>query len=153
WLDACLSLRLPLSAGAPLKAMPTAEAWLGPLLGGDALPAGKFTREPLEAAWLPSETLAKAGIEYVKGTKGTDVTPPPTPTNVRLQGNTLTWNAAADLESGLAHFLIERDGEVVATVPEKSQNPYGRPVFQNLQYSDTPTQPLVPMQFTDTKAD
>jgi len=35
-------------------------------------------------------------------------------------------------------------------VPGKGKNPFGRPVFQNLQYSDTPTQPLVLMQFTDT---
>jgi hypothetical protein len=38
-------------------------------------------------------------------------------------------------------------------VPETGKNPFGRPVFQNLQYSDTPPQPLVPMEFTDTKAD
>lgn len=30
---------------------------------------------------------------------------------------------------------------------EKPANPYGRPIFQNLQYSDTPTQPLVEMRF------
>jgi len=38
-------------------------------------------------------------------------------------------------------------------VPEQGKNPFGRPIFQNLQYSDTPTQPLVPMQFTDAKAE
>ncbi|MBO0699680.1 MAG: hypothetical protein J2P46_14890 [Zavarzinella sp.] len=37
--------------------------------------------------------------------------------------------------------------------PEQGKNPFGRPVFQNLQYSDTPTQPLVPMQFTDAGAE
>jgi len=29
----------------------------------------------------------------------------------------------------------------------------GRPIFQNLQYSDTPTQPLVPLRFADTKTE
>jgi len=58
----------------------------------------------------------------------------------------------ADLESGLANFLIERDGKILATVPEQRKNPFGRPVFQNLQYSDTPTQPLVPMRYIDSKA-
>ena len=91
-------------------------------------------------------------MEYVKDTKVSDTTAPPAPTGVRLKGNTLTWEAEADLESGLASFIIERDGQVLATVPEQGKNPFGRPVFQNLQYSDTPTQPLVPMQFTDTKA-
>ena len=92
-------------------------------------------------------------MEYVKDTKVTDTTPPPAPTNVRVQGNKLTWEAEADLESGLASFVIERDGQFLATVPEQGKNPFGRPVFQNLQYSDTPTQPLVPMQFTDAKAE
>ena len=31
-------------------------------------------------------------------------------------------------------------------------DPYGRTVFQNLQYSDTPMQPLISMHYTDTTA-
>jgi len=65
------------------------------------------------------------------------------------EGATLTWEAEADVESGLASFVIERGRERDRHVPEKGKNPFGRPVFQNLQYSDTPTQPLVPMTFTD----
>ena len=91
-------------------------------------------------------------MQYVKDTAVTDTTPPPAPTNLRVNGNELGWEAQADLESGLASFIIERDGQFLANVPEHGKNPFGRPVFQNLQYSDTPTQPLVPMQFTDTKA-
>ena len=73
---------------------------------------------------------------------------------MRVQGNELTWEAEADLESGLAGFIIERDGQFLANCPEQARRiPFGRPVFQNLQYSDTPTQPLVPMRFTDTKAE
>jgi hypothetical protein len=153
WLDACLSARLPKTAGDPLVAMPTDKAWLAPVLGGEAVAAAKFTGEPLKAGWLPNELMAKAWTEYVKDTKVTDATPPPAPTNVRVKGNTLTWEADADLESGLASFVIERDGQVLTTLPEAGKNPFGRPIFQNLQYSDTPTQPLVPMQFTDTKAE
>lgn len=153
WLDACLTLRLPMKAGDPLLPMPKDKAWLGPILGGEALPTDKFKGEALKAAWLPNETIAKAWMEYVKDTKVTDASPPPAPTNVRLQGNKLTWEADADLESGLVGFIIERDGTVIANLPEQPRNPFGRPIFQNLQYSDTPTQPLVPMQFTDAKTD
>ncbi len=153
WLDACLGARLPKTAGDPLVAMPTDKAWLAPPTGTEAVPAAKYSGEPLKAAWLPNERMARAWMEYVKDTKVSDTTPPPAPTGVRLKGNTLTWEAEADLESGLAGFTIERDGQVLATVPEQGKNPFGRPVFQNLQYSDTPTQPLVPMRFTDTKAE
>jgi hypothetical protein len=153
WLDSCLSARLPKDASDPLIAMPTDNAWLALPTGTEATPAAKYSRDPLKAAWLPNEAMAKAWMEYVKDTKVSDSTPPPAPTNLRVQGSQLTWQAEADLESGLASFIIERDGQVLATVPEHGKNPFGRPVFQNLQYCDTPTQPLVPMQFTDTKAD
>lgn len=155
WLDACLSLRLPASSGEPLRALPTDGAWLATPTGSEAVSAAKFDGDPLKAAWLPNEAVARGWMQYVKDTAVTDTTPPPAPTNVRLtgQGQEVTWEAEADLESGLASFIIERDGRFLASVPEQGKNPFGRPIFQNLQYSDTPTQPLVPMQFLDTKAE
>ncbi len=91
-------------------------------------------------------------MQYVTDTGVQDPTPPPAPTNLRVNGNELSWEAQADLESGLASFIIERDGQFLARVPEQGKNPFGRPIFQNLQYSDTPTQPLVPLRFTDSEA-
>lgn len=153
WLDACLSARLPKVTGDPLQPMPTDDEWLALVAGFDAVPAEKFDGDPRKAAWLPNETIARAWMQYVKDTEVTDSTPPPAPTNLRVQGNELSWEAEADLESGLAGFIIERDGQFLANVPEQGKNQFGRPIFQNLQYSDTPTQPLVPMQFTDAKAE
>lgn len=153
WLDACLSVRLPKNVSDRLNAMPTDNAWLAPVLGGEALAAARFKGDPLKAGWLPNEAIAKAWMEYVKDTKVTDTTPPSAPTDVKVQGSKVTWEAEADLQSGLAGFIIERDGKVIASLPEKAKNPFGRPIFQNLQYSDTPTQPLVAMQFTDGSAE
>lgn len=151
WLDACLTARLPKKAGDKLADMPAEAAWLAPITGGEAKAAGKWKDEPLKAGWLPDETIAKRWAEYVKDTKVSDDTPPPAPANVTLKGSTLTWEAEADLESGLAGFVIERDGKEIATLPEKGKNPFGRVLFQGLQYSDTPNLPLVPMTFTDPK--
>lgn len=153
WLSACLSARLPKQPGEPLRSMPTTEAWLAPITGTEAVPFAKFVGEPLKAGWLPNEAVARGWMQYVTDTTVADLTPPPSPTNLRVNGNQLTWEATADLESGLARFIIERDGEFLANVPEQGKNPFGRPIFQNLQYSDTPTQPLVPMTYTDTKAE
>lgn len=150
WLNACLELRLPKKAGQALKPMPTDGAWLAPLLGSKAQPAASFSGDPLEAVWLPNKTVARAWMQYVKDSKVADTTPPPTPTALRLEGNILTWQAEADLESGLAHFIIQRDGQEVSKLPGK--NRFGRPIFQNLQYSDTPTQPLAQMQYSDKEA-
>ena len=91
-------------------------------------------------------------MEYVVDTVVHDKTAPPIPTDVVVEGTTIRWRAAADLESGLSHFLIERDEVLVGKWPEKPSNPFGRPLFQNLQYSDTPPQPLTAMVFEDKSA-
>ncbi len=153
WLDACLSARLPNESGAPLNDMPRDRGWLASVTGTVAVPAAAFADDPLKAAWLPNEAVARAWMQYVADTAVADLTPPPAPTQVRVSGNALRWEAEADLESGLARFEIERDGQFLANVPEVGKNPFGRPLFQNLQYSDTPTQPLAAMQFTDTQAE
>ena len=114
--------------------MPTKDAWLAVVTSVEAVPAAKFSGDALQAGWLPNESIARAWMQYVKDTAVADSTPPPAPTHVRLRGNELTWEASAGLESGLAHFVIERDGQVLTNYPTDSKNPYGRVLFQNLQY-------------------
>jgi hypothetical protein len=152
WLDACLSVRLPKVSGERLKDMPIEDGYLAESTGSKAVPAANFAGDPLKAAWLPNASIAQAWMQYVKDTAVADTTSPPAPTNVRVTGNELSWEAEADLESGLASFVVERDGQFLANVPEKDKNPFGRSIFQNLQYSDTPTQPLVSLRFTDLTA-
>lgn len=152
WLDACLSVRLPNVNGEPLGDISTDGAWLAKPTGMEAVPTEKFDGDRRAAAWLLSESIACSWMQYVKDTAVADTTPPPAPTNLRVKGNQLNWQAKADLESGLARFIIKRDGKFLANVPETGKNRFGRPIFQNLQYSDTPTQSLVQMQFIDTNA-
>ncbi|MCX6855247.1 MAG: hypothetical protein NTV80_10105, partial [Verrucomicrobia bacterium] len=153
WLDTCLSARLPKVIGDPLRSMSTDSVWLAPLLGNEATPAAEFSGDKIKSVWLPDEATAKAWMQYVKDSVVTDSTPPSAPVQLQIQGKELTWVALADLESGIAHFIILRDGQQIATVPEKPNNPFGRPIFQGLQYSDTPAYPLVKMTFTDAKAE
>jgi len=148
WLDACLTARLPATAGEPLQPMPTDKAWLAEVAGHKAWPAADATTEREQLAWLPNERIATAWTHYVRDTAIPDDTPPPSPTDLRIEGNQLRWSCQADPESGLAFFKIEQDGKSIAQVPEQPQNRYGRPLFQNLLYSDTPTQPLATMSFT-----
>lgn len=157
WLDACLTARLPDHVGDPLSAMSADLAMVGSVdldtaKFGSPVPANEYQGSKEASHWLPNAAVAQAWSQYVIDTAVADTTPPPAPTNLRVTGNQLTWEAEADLESGLGHFIIERDGEVLATVPTQPQNRFGRPLFQGLQYSDTPTQPLVGMEFTDTGA-
>jgi hypothetical protein len=152
WLDACLTARLPDQPGDALKEMSTDGTWLAPFLATGAVPAAEFAGDPSQAGWLPNEAMAKKWMAYVKDTAVPDTTPPPAPTKLEVRGTNLTWNAEADPESGIARFLIFRDGREIGSVPDPAKNPFGRPIFQGLQYSDTPVQPLVNMAFTDNSA-
>ncbi|NNJ24939.1 hypothetical protein [Alienimonas chondri] len=147
WFDACLSARLPEESGAPLRPMPLDRVWLAEVRGAVASPAGDYEGNPLAANWLPNEAIARAWMTYTADASVADSTPPPAPTNVRIEENVLRWDADADLQSGVAYFVIERDGEAVAQIPEAPKNPFGRPLFQGLQYSDTPLQPLRRMEY------
>lgn len=152
WFDACLSARLPEKQEDPLKVISGQTAWLAPLpVAGEELvppvPATEFTGERSRSIWLPNRAIAIAWTQYMTDTAVIDTSPPPAPTRVELKGNELTWEAEADLESGISHFIIEFQGNAIAKVPEKPSNPFGRPLFQGLQYSDTPQAPLTPMRY------
>jgi hypothetical protein len=154
WFDHCLTQRLPTGEESDvLNPMPSGDTWLATISFEDAsaptvTPLADFAGPLEESIWLPNESIAKAWEQYVKDTLIEDRTPPPAPTNIMLDGNELSWSAVADLESGISHFIIERKGMPIARVPEKSKNPYGRPIYQGLQYSDTPTFPLIEMRYT-----
>jgi len=158
WLDACLTARLSGHKGKPLKEMPEKGVWLATFNSANpgastAVPAKKFTGDVKTSVWLPNALVANAWTLYLKDTVVPDSTPPPPPSHLRIADGELVWEAEADLESGLASFIIERDGEVLTTVPEKPKNPFGRPLFQNLSYSDTPTPPLSQVRFRDPSAE
>lgn len=153
WLDACLSARLPADANQALQPMPADEVWLAPLMGNQAVAVSEYHGNQSLAVWLPNASIAKAWMQYVDDTHVTDATRPPQATNVIVADGVLTWDCEADLESGIGHFIILRDGKQIATVPSKPNHRFGRPIFQGLQYSDTPLQPLIEMKFTDPSPD
>jgi pimeloyl-ACP methyl ester carboxylesterase len=154
YFDACLAMRLPAAAGGALRPVDRSGAWLAEPLGDVAVPAVAFTGKREEALWLPNEAVAKAWMEYVKTGATSDVTPPPSPRGLKVatkpDGSVeLTWEAAADFESGLRGFVVQRNGQDYAQVPEKPVGKFGRPLFQSMSYHDTPEKPLPEMRFVD----
>jgi len=159
FLDACLAMRLPDkgSKNQTLKPMDTGKVWLAPLFGDEAKLAADFKGNPAEAVWLPNEAVAKAWMEYVKTGATSDTTPPPAPFDVHVsakgeQGTEIVWSAEADFESGIACFIVLRDGRELAKVPDKPVGKFGRALFQSMTYHDTPSQPLAQMRYVDTSA-
>ena len=151
WFDACLAARLPTEPGQPLRPMPTDEAWLADLREPIAKPEIEFEGDPLDAGWLPNAEVAAAWQQYVTDADVPDTTPPPSPTDVRVIDGEIAWTADADLQSGVRQFVILKDNERIGLVPEKPRNRFGRPLFQDLLYSDTPAQPLAEMTFADPR--
>ena len=155
WFDVCLTARLPDTAGsATLKPMPTDSAWLAPLLGQRAQPASKFRGDPKTAVWLPDVRIAKAWCDFVNNGNVSDSTPPPPPNHVRISSTgEITWNAEADLESGIAEFVIDRDGKQLARLPDQHTGYFvGRPTFQQIGYGDEPKWPFLKMRYSDAEA-
>jgi len=120
-------------------------------------PASEFKGDVNGAVWLPNEAVAKAWMEYVKTGATSDSTPPPAPFDVRVSakgepGTEIVWSAEADFESGIGGFIVLRDGQELAKVPEKPVGKFGRALFQSMTYHDTPSQPLSQMRYVDTSA-
>src|ERR1051326_6322076 len=67
-------------------------------------------------------------------------------------GTEITWDAEADFESGIQQFIVLRDGQALANVPDQPIGKFGRPLFQSMTYHDTPSQPMPEMRYLDASA-
>jgi len=159
YLDACMAQRLPEkgSLDQTLKPMNAGLAWLALMFGNAAAPAAEYRGDLKESVWLPNQAVARAWGEYVKTGAVGDTTPPRPAFHVNAsyrgeQGAEITWNADADFESGIRGFLLLRDGEELAKVPQDPVGRFGRPLFQSMTYHDTPAQPISEMRYLDKSA-
>lgn len=175
FLDICMEQRLPEKAGTAAVRPMTG----GLVISGDEIWAEYSQMEELretpetasllvgeklkpylaEGYWLPTPDFAALRRQYEKDCSFTDTTPPPAPFDVKTVWTDgadssekqveITWNAYADLESGLSAFVVERDGKEIAVL---TGNPHSvaTPLYQGLLYSDTPHVPSVEKKFTET---
>jgi hypothetical protein len=144
YLDACMRLRLPVGGeGAMRPAGKGVMRWSGAV--GDSV-------------WLPDEGVAREWAEYVRYGVVSDSTPPPAPHDVQVkdlgkEGVEISWQAEADLESGVGHFVVLRDGQELGNCP--AVNLVRFQVLPNFQagwinsYNDAPANPVPEMRFID----
>jgi pimeloyl-ACP methyl ester carboxylesterase len=162
FFDACLQMRLT-EWSKILRPVDLSSAWLATPFGDTAVPAAEFKGDPNKAAWLPNEATAKIWMEYVRTGTVSDAGAPPAPVNVRVHnvqskpdanhGNEITWEAEADIVSGLGGFIVLRDGHGIAKLPtQPPEVVYGRLLFQGLSYHDTPVAPIPQMRHVDMSA-
>lgn len=158
WFEACLKARLSGAKDANENLLTTIDQKQGFLVGDDKRPvlASRFAGDASKAGWIPNEAVAKAFVDYeISGTVA-DLSAPAAPTDLKAQSVNgeieLTWNATADPESGLRGFVIVRDGQRIAQIPENPVARFGRPLFQGLSYHDTPEASLPAMRYVDKNA-
>ncbi|MGI9474677.1 MAG: GDSL-type esterase/lipase family protein [Rubripirellula sp.] len=154
FFDACLQLRLPTgrSPAQALRAIDFTKSRFGDA-DGNVVAAAERSEASETLSWLPNAEFARAWSSFVRTGNVVDETPPSPPMDVQaVRGPdevTLRWSAEADFESGIGSFRIERNGNSIAVLPAEPTSRFGRPIFQVMTYSGTPSQPLAEMCFKD----
>lgn len=125
--ESVLAQRLPLDGSEKLRDMNTAKSWLGDTSSINTMvyKASTFQGDQLSKSWLPDSACAEKYKEYIMTGTVKDVTYPPPPSNVRINNTDdktfeITWQAKADIESGIKCFLIYKNNKFMSRYPETS---------------------------------
>ncbi|MCY7300110.1 MAG: hypothetical protein LH616_12970, partial [Ilumatobacteraceae bacterium] len=143
YLDAVIAARVQNAAPGTLAKIAESSGVLGNNTSSTVTSVAAFDGDPRTASWLPSAVVGKAWHQFVTTRTVVDDSPPaeaPTQLKASLQNGqaTLTWVAAADLESGVSAFKIYRDGILAMTLPADQKR------FQGWNYGDEP-EPTTPL--------
>ncbi|WP_196937417.1 alpha/beta hydrolase family protein [Sphingobacterium pedocola] len=141
--ESALSQRLPRGRSASFREMRKIDrtrGWLGDTLSLNTYPYRTYKDEASSMSWLPDSATAAAWKEYVITGSVIDRTPPPPPFELRIArlhsvSVALRWKADADIESGIKHFNIYNNDQLIARFPEHG-------VYQ---YFDTNGDDAIPM--------
>ncbi|WP_188504000.1 alpha/beta hydrolase family protein [Parapedobacter pyrenivorans] len=121
-----LAKRLPMGKSVSFTAMRDIDettGWLGDTLLTNTYKYAEYTSTPMALSWLPDSMVAAKWKEYVITGTVVDRTPPPAPyglTHKRLHNVAveLSWQATADVESGIKQFNIYNGNQLIARFPE-----------------------------------
>ncbi len=111
-----------------LRPLDPDQTWLGDTTTFEIFKETEYSGDKRRMARLPDHASAEAWREFASTNMVKDKTPPPAPAFVKVEKKgaslLITWQALADVESGIARFRVYRDGEQVGTVPSSG-------IFQN----------------------
>ncbi len=135
FFDACLAQRLPPATTSAVTLNPASAqtAWLGDPASFQITSAATYAGDKMMANWLPTQVIAQKWSEFVNPLSAhhtgwsTDTTAPdsaPWDVTASLEGKsiTLSWQARADLETGIKSFTIYRDGMRAGTLGGKANS-------------------------------
>jgi pimeloyl-ACP methyl ester carboxylesterase len=123
--EAVMKQRMPEGNSTAMRGLDRTQTWLADTLTRQLYRESEYTGNKSGLCLLPDEATARLWKEYVETGTVADKTPPPAPFNVKAMrtGNSLdvTWDAEADIESGILRFEIFKDGVQVGTVPSSGE--------------------------------
>ncbi len=148
FFDAVMKYRLPETVDnpkQPIKPIPLNDekSYVANVKTLKIFRENEYQGDTSAMAWFPNIHAARAWQDLSERGSIADGSPPPAPTDATFKktdgGWKLTWNAEADIESGIGSFRIYRGdkmlGEVRGTV-DKRWNPHGH--YHAWNYSDQP---------------
>ncbi len=142
FFDVCFEMRLPSGEYEALRKIRMEDSWLGDPESHEIADMGGFTGDTMGMVWLPDKGFARIWQEYLETGWVTDTTPPDAPYDLSYEflGKSsvrITWEADADLESGIKQFYLFRDGAMIRKYAGINDD-YVKKNFQYGNYGDEP---------------
>lgn len=138
--EATLKQRLPKDHSSDLMDLDPNHLWLGDTLSLAIYKKLDFIGDQSSMCVFPDELTARNWQEFVSTGTVVDKTLPPPPFNIRVERKEtiveITWEADADIESGISKFNIYINDVHVGTVPETG-------AFQSFDTNGDNTFPVV----------
>jgi pimeloyl-ACP methyl ester carboxylesterase len=120
--EAVMKQRMPEGNTTTMRDLDRTQTWLGDTLTLQLYRESTYTGDKTGLCVFPDEATAKLWKEYVSTGTVADKTPPPAPFNVKARWNNnvieITWEADADIESGILRFEIFKNDALVGRLPE-----------------------------------
>ncbi|MDR2764867.1 MAG: Ig-like domain-containing protein [Tannerella sp.] len=143
--EAVMKQRMPEGNSTVMRDLDRTQTWLGDTLTLQLYKESTYAGDKKGLCVLPDEATAQLWKEYVITGTVADKTPPPAPYNVKAKRNggniEVSWDADADIESGIFRFEIFKDGTPVGNLPKTGA----------YQQFDTNGDNTVPVETTEMK--
>ena len=129
FFESVLQQRLPADESNLLRDMDYSKSWLADTTGIKIYKASTFMGNHDSMSWLPDSITARKYQEFIQSGTILDHTLPPTPYHVIIkkqnrQGIKITWEADADIESGIKYFNIYKNGKFIQRFPAEGDYQY-----------------------------
>jgi len=122
FFEAVMEQRMPEGNNSFMLDLDRSQTWLGDTLTLQIFKESDYIGDKKGLCLFPDETTAKNWKEFVSTGKVADKTPPPAPFNVKVkwEDGTLevSWEADADIESGILRFNVFKNGILAGKLPE-----------------------------------